>query len=407
MFRYLHRPRHALAAGAAALALALAACGGGGGSSGTGTLQMSLTDAPACGYDNVFVTVSKVSVHQSSTAGDNDPGWVDIPLSGQAQQRIDLLDFQNGTLLPLGAAPLAAGKYTQMRLLLADNTGASAPVPNAVVPTGGTETPLKTPSGQQTGLKMNVNIDVGADQLADFVIDFNACKSVVKAGASGNYLLKPVLAVTPVFISGVRGAVDASIASGTTRVALETSDGTVVKSTTPKTIDDSFLLPVAPGTYNLVVTSKDHATAVVTGVVVTADTVTTVDKIAPPSSLAGNPLASTEGTIGGAVTITTNPPTTSIDATLRALQTLTLNGAPTIEVADTQADASLGTYSMTLPSVAPVVAPYTTGALTFAADGGVAGKYKVETTAAGFAPKLSPQQTLAAGANLTLNVPFP
>ena len=402
MFRSLPRPRHALAAGAAALALALAACGGGGGSSGTGTLQMSLTDAPACGYDNVFVTVSKVSVHQSSTAGDNDPGWVDIPLSGQAQQRIDLLDFQNGTLLPLGAAPLAAGKYTQMRLLLSGASGA-----NAVVPTGGSETPLKTPSGQQTGLKMNVNIDVGADQLADFVIDFNACKSVVKAGASGNYLLKPVLAVTPVFISGVRGAVDASIASGTTRVALETSDGTVVKSTTPKTIDDSFLLPVAPGTYNLVVTSKDHATAVVTGVVVTTDTVTTVDTIAPPSSLAGNPLASTEGTIGGAVTITTNPPTTSIDATLRALQTLTLNGAPTIEVADTQADASLGTYSMTLPSVAPVVAPYTTGALTFAADGGVAGKYKVETTAAGFAPKLSAQQTVTSGGNIVLGFAFP
>lgn len=402
MFRSIPRPRHVLAAGAAALALALAACGGGGGSSGTGTLQMSLTDAPACGYDNVFVTVSKVSVHQSSTAGDNDPGWVDIPLSGQAQQRIDLLDFQNGTLLPLGAAPLAAGKYTQMRLLLSGASGA-----NAVVPTGGSETPLKTPSGQQTGLKMNVNIDVGADQLADFVIDFNACKSVVKAGASGNYLLKPVLAVTPVFISGVRGAVDASIASGTTRVALEDSTGTVIKSTTPDTTTDKFLLPVAPGTYNLVVTSKDHATAVVTGVVVTTDTVTTVDTIAPPSSLAGNPLASTEGTIGGAVTITTNPPTTSIDATLRALQTLTLNGAPTIEVADTQADASLGTYSMTLPSVAPVVAPYTTGALTFAADGGVAGKYKVDATAAGFAPKLSAQQTVTSGGNIVLGFAFP
>ncbi|HSN32689.1 MAG TPA: DUF4382 domain-containing protein, partial [Ideonella sp.] len=130
MFRRISRTRQALAVAAAAAALALAACGGGGGgTSGTGTLQMSLTDAPPCGYDNVFVTIAKVSVNQSASAGDNDGGWIDIPLSATAQKRIDLLDFQNGTLLPLGATPLAAGKYTQMRLLLADNTGASAPVP--------------------------------------------------------------------------------------------------------------------------------------------------------------------------------------------------------------------------------------------------------------------------------------
>src|SRR5690606_7276482 len=50
---------------AIAAAAILAACGGGGGSSGgTGTLSVKMTDAPSCGYDHVWVTVTKVRVHK-------------------------------------------------------------------------------------------------------------------------------------------------------------------------------------------------------------------------------------------------------------------------------------------------------------------------------------------------------
>ena len=71
-----------------------------------------------------------------------------------------------------------------MRLVLAANTAAN-PLANAIKPTGGVETALTTPSGQQSGLKMNVNLAVPAGQVADFAIDFDACKSFVKAGNSG------------------------------------------------------------------------------------------------------------------------------------------------------------------------------------------------------------------------------
>lgn len=37
-------------------------------SGGTGTLNVSMTDAPACGFDNVWVTVAKVRAHQSDSA---------------------------------------------------------------------------------------------------------------------------------------------------------------------------------------------------------------------------------------------------------------------------------------------------------------------------------------------------
>jgi hypothetical protein len=378
--RGLRRP---LAALPAAAALALAACGGGG-SGGEGTLRMSLTDAPACGYDHVYVTVDRLRVHQSASASESDAGWVEIPVTSQ---RIDLLSLQNGVMTELGTTPLAPGKYTQMRMLLTDDA--------SVVPTGGSETALKTPSGQQSGLKMNVDIDIAADRLADFVIDFNACKSIVRAGNSGNVLLKPVLAVTPVFVTGVQGTVDASIAGGDTTVALETADGTIVKASAPDATTDKFLLPAAPGTYNLVVTSKDHATVVVTGVTVAAETVTTIGSpIAPP--------ASSTGTIGGTVVLT--PPVTPIDAALAATQTL--SGGATIEVASTSADANLGTYSFTLPVAAPLVAPYITGTLTFTADNAVAGKYKVAATSGG-TTKVSAVQTVTAGGNVTLGFAFP
>ena len=60
----------ALGVSAAALLIGLTGCGGGGdgGISGTGVMRLSLTDAPACGYDEVNITVEKVRVNRSSTA---------------------------------------------------------------------------------------------------------------------------------------------------------------------------------------------------------------------------------------------------------------------------------------------------------------------------------------------------
>ena len=114
----------------------LVACGGGGSdSSATGTLRLSLTDAPACGYDSVFVTVERVRVHKSGSAADSDGGWSEVVLA--PAQRVDLLTLTNGTLLPLGQTALPAGTYTQMRLVLSPNNN-STPLANAIKPTGGT-----------------------------------------------------------------------------------------------------------------------------------------------------------------------------------------------------------------------------------------------------------------------------
>jgi hypothetical protein len=147
---------------------------------------------------------------------------------------VDLLTLTNGTLVPLGQVQLPAGIYTQLRLVLAENT-ASDPYANAIKPTGAAMVPLTTPSAQQSGLKMNVDITVPAGQQADFAIDFDACKSFVKAGKSGKILLKPVLSVLPIVSpSGqrIQGWLHPSLATAGAIVSVQ-SGGAVVRATPP------------------------------------------------------------------------------------------------------------------------------------------------------------------------------
>ena len=362
----------------AALALStglLVACGGGAESTplaSTGFLRVALTDAPACGYEAVFVTVREVRAHKSLTAIESDAGWATIALP--SPRRIDLLTLTNGALDELGQAPLEAGRYTQMRLVLADNTAAT-PLANAVRPSGKTEVALETPSAFQSGLKMNVNIDVSANQIADVVIDFDACRSVVTAGRSGRYLLKPVLSVTPRYLSGVRGSLVAAAAVDAA-VTLQNA-GEVVKATAPDPSTGAFrLAPVAPGTYDLVVTSPGRATAVVTGVTVLSNTLTDV------SNVALAPPASASGVVRGKVTVQPAPAT--LDAVVRVRQALLPSG-PTVEVASAGADATTGEYGFTLPTAAPVRAVFTASgaALAFAPAASSAGAYQVRAIAVG------------------------
>jgi hypothetical protein len=383
-----------LALGAFALA-GLAACGGGGGAD-SGTLRLALTDAPSCGYDAVNVTVQKVRVHQSSSATDSDSGWSEVVLS--PARRLNLLNLTNGVLFELGQTPLPTGKYTQLRLILADNSSAD-PLANSVLPTGGTEAALRTPSAQQSGVKANVDIDIAANRMADFVIDLDACKSVVTAGNSGQYLLKPVVNVTPRYISGVAGFVDPVLANGSTSVSVQ-QGGAVVKATAPDSSGKFLLQPVAPGRYVLVLTAPGRSTAVVTKVDVLAETVTTVGT----SSAALSPQVAASGAVSGSATIGT---------LVRAVQPLTptlTDGTPTtVELAGRFVDSSTGSYGYTLPVGAPLVAPYVAapGVLAFTADTAAAGNYSLIASLTGFADKIKVLGALTAGGTITTNFSFP
>lgn len=384
---------------ACSTAAVLAACGGGGGgtaSSAAGTLRVALTDAPSC-YQHVYVTVQKVRVNQSATAGDQDGGWSDLTLA--TPQRIDLVTLGNGVLQDLGTMPLPAGHYTQVRLVLADN--ATTPNANTVQPNGGSETPLDTPSAMQSGLKLQANFDVAAGQMADIVLDFNACSSVVKAGNSGKYILKPVISVVPRLVSGLTGYVSTTLTAASTTVSAQ-QNGTIVRATAPDATGFFSIPYLQPGTYTVVITSDSHATGVVNSVPVGTGTTAlngTATAIATPVSSMGDIAGTVTATTSTSSGTTTAPVT---DATVSALQTLT--GGTTIDVRDQPVDATLGTYTLHVPVGAPVTATFPTGTatLSLSPDTAVAGKYTVQVQA----PNRAPQQkitTVTSGTTTTVN----
>ncbi len=149
-------------------------------SSDPGILRVLLTDAPA-DIDAVYIDVQEVKVHRSSNAEENDGEWIVI---NNEPMRIDLLQLTNGKVDVLGERELEAGTYRQLRLVLGND--------NEIV-VGGVSIKLDTPSAQQSGLKLNLNVTIEGGEIFNLLLDFDASRSIVKAGQSGKYLLKPVL----------------------------------------------------------------------------------------------------------------------------------------------------------------------------------------------------------------------
>lgn len=147
---------------------------------GKARLQVRLTDAPAV-YDAVNIDIQKVMINTSEDTS-TAQGWVELPLLHPGVY--NLLDFRNGIDTVLADMEVPAGRINQIRLVLGPN--------NSVV-IAGVEHELKTPSAQQSGLKLKLKADLTAGILYRLYIDFDANRSVVTAGNSGQYILKPVI----------------------------------------------------------------------------------------------------------------------------------------------------------------------------------------------------------------------
>ncbi|WP_175833234.1 DUF4382 domain-containing protein [Burkholderia cenocepacia] len=353
---------------AAFVPFVLAGCGGGddGGGTQTGTLHVAMTDAPSCGFDHVYVTVSQVRVNANANAADNDAGWSTVSLA--TPQKIDLLSLTNGVLADLGQTALPAGQYQQVRLVLAQNQGNN--LANSVVPTGGVEQALATPSATQSGYKIIQPFTVQPNTLVDLVLDFNACKSIVQRG-NGSYALKPVVTAIPTVVSGAISGYVASAEGGATVYAEQ--GGKVVRGTVADSSGKFVLSPLiqssTQGNYDVVIVQNNFASGIVRSVPVVVNTTTAVSASTAPITLS----ASTMSTVSGTVTASAN-------AFVRALQTVDANA---YEITSINANMDTGAYSRSVPAAAPIVGTYS-GSLpvALAAAPAAAGQYTIEADAA-------------------------
>jgi hypothetical protein len=256
----------------------LFSCGGGGSGSGdTGTLSLGLTDAATDNFQAIYVTISEIKVHRSEAAGGEESGWITVASPGKT---FNLMDLMNGVIEPLGAAPLDVGTYSQTRLYLGEThdgedniLGVTHPHANYVILDDDLDTvkELTVSSGYQTGVKLIREFEIVAGLTVDLVVDFDASSSVVVAGNSGKYQLKPTVKITD--------TVDNALLSGTVTEnssepvyldrALVSAQYYEEGSTDPimftatQAIDGEYLMYLPPNTYNVVAYKSDASDNVI------------------------------------------------------------------------------------------------------------------------------------------------
>jgi len=155
--------------------------------SGETDFSVYLTDDPGT-YDHVVLNIQGVEVHYSDDT--NNDKW--YTLKDFHEGYYDLLKFSNGQDTLLATDRIAAKHIDQIRLILGENS---------YVVVEGERYPLKTPSGQESGIKLDVDVTLTAGIEYKLWADFDANKSIVVTG-NNEYILKPVIRVYTKEVSG-------------------------------------------------------------------------------------------------------------------------------------------------------------------------------------------------------------
>jgi hypothetical protein len=146
-----------------------------------GNMTVKMTDAPG-DYHEVNVDVQTVQVHHSGNGT-----WTTL---GTQSGIYNLLDLQhNVTALLATGTHIPAGNVSQIRLILGSN--------NTVMLNDSTIHPLKIPSSEQSGIKINVNANIPPAGNVIVTLDYDADQSVNLEG-NGDYIMKPVIKVLSV-----------------------------------------------------------------------------------------------------------------------------------------------------------------------------------------------------------------
>ena len=225
-------------------------------------LEVWLTDAPG-DYQEVNVEITGVEVHSES--GDQGSGWKCLAVEGGVY---NLLEFTNGLDTLLGTIELPAGRISQVRLKLGNENS---------IKVGGELHDLATPSGQQSGLKLQVHAVLTEGITYKILLDFDVARSVVYRG-NETYSLKPVIrTITEAQDGAIRGTV-IPVASTPAVYAITGSD--TVATTYTDDAGKFLLRGLEEGTYKVVfLPNSEYDTLVKENISVTVGNVTDMGEV--------------------------------------------------------------------------------------------------------------------------------
>jgi len=157
---------------------------------GWGIAEIRVTDPPPAGVRSAVVNYSKIEVHKAggsedgsdnstsgnTTASDNSSGWITVVSTPGSFDLMTVIGVEQ----VLGSANLTAGKYTQIRMTVANVTG---------ITTDNVSYTAEVPSNV---LKINGNFNVGGGNTTTLTLDFDGEKSLVRTG-EGKFIFKPVV----------------------------------------------------------------------------------------------------------------------------------------------------------------------------------------------------------------------
>ena len=179
----------------AVILAAVAACSTDATRSASGNVRILLTDAPIdfTGVTAVNVTLESIVLFQA----DDDSGMkMDMPgvTTGEGLT-LNLLDYQNGKVVLVGAADVPTGDYHKVRMLVRnaelarDDDG--DPTTDDIIE------PIKVPSGK---VDISAPFSLSGGMGVDITLDFDAQLSVQVNSTSGQhpYILRPVIHVVDV-----------------------------------------------------------------------------------------------------------------------------------------------------------------------------------------------------------------
>jgi len=162
------------------------------------TGNISAVNLTVNGIDLITDTDKKISVFQGTFS-------------------FDLLQYKIENPLEILNEFIPPGRYKQIRLILADQ--------NEIV-VDGVSKPLKTPSGQQSGVKLDGFFEIHAGQIYFMKLHFDPNESIVYNPGQDRYILKPVIKITENSLVSGNFITTGLIAGETVLLNLD-ADGTV------------------------------------------------------------------------------------------------------------------------------------------------------------------------------------